>query len=291
MRIKKLMVVALGILAVGTLGLKAATTADIIFVVDESGSMSGEHAWIGSMVASLEADLAAAGVTGNRYALTGYGASGSGGHSVGGHAHSVGGGDFGTAAQLAAASAGLVISGGTEDGWQAINYALNHYAFRPGAAVNVILITDEDRDNTSADTYASTLAALTSRGALLNAVVNNAFRTSGNQVALGVDSDGNAYQANGVGGYTSSAGGTGINGADTTYEDYVQMAWATGGAGWDLNQLRAGGVTAASFTEAFVDIKVQEIIVQPVPEGGSTIALLGAVLIGFLVIRRRAVQA
>ena len=30
--------------------LQAATTADILFVVDESGSMSGEHTWIGNMV-------------------------------------------------------------------------------------------------------------------------------------------------------------------------------------------------------------------------------------------------
>lgn len=45
-------------------------------------------------------------------------------------------------------------------------------------------------------------------------------------------------------------------------DDYINMAIATGGATWDLNQLRAGGLTATSFTKAFVDLKVQEIIIQ-----------------------------
>ncbi len=40
----------------------SASTADIIFVVDESGSMSGEHSWLAGMVSSLDSNLNAAGV-------------------------------------------------------------------------------------------------------------------------------------------------------------------------------------------------------------------------------------
>ena len=40
--------------------------ADVIFVVDESGSMSGEHAWIKNMVTSLDSSLTAKGVDQNQ---------------------------------------------------------------------------------------------------------------------------------------------------------------------------------------------------------------------------------
>jgi VPDSG-CTERM motif/von Willebrand factor type A domain len=277
MRITKQMLLGLGAAALMLVGIEsanAATTADVIFIVDESGSMSGEHAWLGSMVTALEANLATAGVTGNNYGLVGYG--GSSPHGPAGHKHLVGGGDFGTAAQLSTATGGLTLSGGTEDGWQAINYALNNYTFRAGAALNIILITDEDRDNTSSDTYASTLAALTAKGALLNVVVNASFNTG---TALGIDSTGNKYVADGLGGFTSSGGGVATSGAGTTI--------ATGGAAWDLNKLRAGGLTAASFTEAFVDIKTTEIVTGGVPDGGSALLLLSLSLGGLATLRRR----
>jgi hypothetical protein len=64
------------------------------------------------------------------------------------------------------------------------------------------------------------------------------------------------------------------------------MALATGGAGWDLNQLRAGGLTSDSFTKAFTDIKVKEIVEQT-PDGGTTLAMLGAVLAGLAGLRRK----
>lgn len=273
---------------------RAATTADIIFVVDESGSMAGEHAWLAGMATSLDAELIAKGVTGNRYALTGFG-----GHVSGqtGHKHLVGGGDWGTAAQLSTATGGLVTSGGTEDGFQAIQFSFDNYAFRPGAAVNVILVTDEDRDVLSGAagiTLASLTAEFAARNALLNAVVDNPFRTAANATALGIDSGDTVYVADGLGGFTTSANGTVGNGAGNTESTYVPLALNSGGAAWDLNQLRAGGATADSFTKAFVDIKVQEVIRQPVPEGGSSLILLGlgiAVVVTATLRHHRALRA
>jgi hypothetical protein len=262
---------------------RGATTADVLFVIDESGSMSGEHAWLGTMVTSLDTQLGLAGVTGNRYGLIGFG-NGLGGGANSGRTINVGGGLFGTAAQFATATGSLVTSGSTEDGYAGINFGLNNYAFRGGAAVNVILVTDEDRDNSNAAlTFASTLAALNGDGALLNAVVNGSFRTSSTAVALGHDSDSNAYVANGLGGFTIGAAGS-ATGTGTTIADYYNLALATGGAAWDLNQLRAGGNTGVSFTKAFVDVKVQEIVVQPVPvpgtpDGGVTWLMLLGVLV------------
>ncbi len=297
MQIKKMLGATMGLLAAGSLGVQAATTADVIFVVDESGSMSGEHAWLATMVSQLDTALNTAGVTGNRFGLVGFGAANSGGHSVAGHNHVVGGGDFGTAAQLATATGGLVLTGGTEDGWDGIDQALNNYTFRSGAAVNIILVTDEDRDafNTGLS-YSGILNGLLAKGALLNAVINASFKTdltsaTANTV-LGIDADGNGYKADGSGGYTSQTGGVATSGAGTTIADYVDLALASGGAAWNLNLLRAGGNTTASFTDAFVDIKVQEIVNQnPVPDTGSTMALLGVAMIGMVGFSRRFVQA
>jgi hypothetical protein len=267
----------------------AATTADFLFVVDESGSMSGEHSWLSTMVSSLDSKLNAAGSTGNRFGLVGYGASGVG---LLGHKHVVGSGDFGSAAEFTTAASGLTLTGGTEDGWQAIDFALNNYSIRSNAALNVVLVTDEDRDITSAGaslTYNGLLAALKSKNALLNAVVNASLYTDLAVRALGHDSAGNAYLEDGSGGYTTDDSGSKF-GTGTTIADYYDLALGTGGAVWDLNQLRAGGDTATSFTQAFVDIKVREVINQTptsVPDSGSTAMFLLASIGAITLIRRR----
>lgn len=292
---KRCLLIMAAVALVGTTGF-AATTADVIVVVDESGSMGGEHAWIATMIGSLDTELIAAGITGNRYGLVGFGASS--GHGIEGHQHAVGGGQFGTAAQFATAAGGLVTSGGLEDGYDGIDEALG-YSFRAGAAVNIILVTDEDRDvadGSEGHTYANILAALGVQNALLNAVIDGTFAPAngGGTSPLGVDAAGNAYYADGLGGYTSAAGGTFSSGFGTTGTDYVDLAWDTGGAAWNLNFLRAGGTTADSFTAAFVDIKVSEIEEQepsavPLPAAGwAGIMMLGGLgLIGRMRRRRR----
>jgi hypothetical protein len=286
--VKKIVLVA-GLILPSLTNALPITKTDVLFIVDESASMSTEHAWISGMAASLETALIAAGVTDNRYGLVGYventGAHGPG--SAGPHKHSLNGADWGTAANLAGSLSPALTTAGSvlEDGYEAISFGLNNYTFRADAALNVILITDEDRDNTNASTtFASVLAELASKNALLNAVINNPFKTASNVAALGVDSDYNAYVANGTGGFTVSAGGIVGNGAGTTETDYVPLALQTGGAAWDLNKLRAGGNTATSFTAAFVDIKVQEIINQdptgvPAP---ATLVLFGLGVLGLV---------
>ena len=49
------------------------SSADIVFVVDESGSMAGEHEWLTEMVLQLNASLEARGITDNRFSLLGFG--------------------------------------------------------------------------------------------------------------------------------------------------------------------------------------------------------------------------
>jgi hypothetical protein len=262
--------------------------ADILVVVDESGSMSGEHAWIGSMVANLNTNLVAAGVTNAQYALVGFGNGQGGNFGANNLGRTLTG--LTSVAGFQTASGNLVLTGGFEDGYSGMNYALNNIALRNGAALNVILVTDENRDNGNAAlTYASMLSAFTSRNALLNVVVDNPFTADG--PALGVDSDGFGYKADGLGGFTKVAGGVVGNGDGDTETTYVAMALATGGAAWNLNQLRAGGLVAQSFTSAFTAIKVAEIISQPpsnrVPDSGATIMMLLSGLAVVAGLRRR----
>ncbi|MFN7939430.1 MAG: hypothetical protein U0R19_39250 [Bryobacteraceae bacterium] len=255
-------------------GQLGAGVVDIVVIVDESASMSTEHAWISPTLGTLNSELVLAGMSAN-YALVGF-ADGGQGRTLAA---------MGTLAATQAAAAGLTTGGGpTEDGYAAIHYALNHLTFTAGALLNIILITDEDRDNSNAAlTYSSILAELTARHALLNAAVNNPF-TCGT-AALGVDQAGTAYKADGSGGFTSCTPGVIGNGDGNTETAYVPLAQATGGAAWDLNRLRAGGLTATSFTNAFIAIKVEEIQQQDEVPEPPTSALIGLALIGFAYLR------
>ncbi len=250
---------------------------DLIFVVDESGSMAGEHAWLQGMVADLDTALKNAGIgvsMPNQYGLVGFGGLSS---HLPGHKHTVGGSDWGAVTDIQAAFNTLLTNGGTEDGYDGIEVALTEYTFRSNTAKNIILVTDEDRDVVDSNLdYNSILNLLRNKGALLNVVVNQTFTASGGASALGVNSNGEAYIADGQGGYTKVQGYTTGVGAGSTLTDYVNLALAVGGGAWDLNTLRQGGVLATSFTNAFIDAKVQE-IQQQIPEP-TTIFLVG---IGF----------
>ncbi len=234
--------------------------ADVVVVVDESGSMDGEHQWIGDFAAPLEAHLASNGVgdgaVPNRYGLLAY--------DPVPLPINVGTTVMGDYRQFITASAQLRLRGsGTEDGWRAVRHAITQYPLRETAARNIILVTDEDRDNTDATiTYASLLAEMQASKSVLNAVVNARFKCGDGTAALGLGQHKVGYKADGRGGFLTCANATASGGDGTTIADYVNLALATGGAAWDIEVLRDGGLVAQSFTNALLKIKVQEILQQ-----------------------------
>ena len=267
--------------------------ADIIFMVDESISMAdGDQNWIGQMAVELDVLLVAAGIGPNRYGLVGFG-SFSHDPLEAAHRHDVGPADadpmFGTASELNNAAASLISDGGTEDGYDAIDEALD-YPFRPSAATNLILITDEDRDSIASLTKQQVLEDILSNAARLNVVVGAEFDDSnpnttcevewppppeppsepqeGLGCVLGVDASGNAYLPDGNGGFIVTTGGVVLPPAsqppppepNDTNEDYVELAWDTDGAAWSLWLLREGGDLSTSFTNAIVGLKNDEIV-------------------------------
>lgn len=150
-----------------------------------------------------------------------------------------------------------------EDGYSGLDVALRADVFREGAAVNYILVTDEDRDVAEDNvTFETLFASLTAQSALLNVVTTAQLRDDTNSRAIGVDSEGNAYIADGAGGFTLGTGGFTTTSNVSFLQDYIPLAWATGGANWDLSLLRGGGINAESFTKAFIDVKVEEILEQ-----------------------------
>jgi len=239
---------------------------DMIFVVDESGSMRGEHEWLKDAVVTLDKEFQAAGIgttTGsNRYGLVGFGM---GGQNDPPEFYRVGNGLFGSISDLVLALDNLDTTGSFEDGYAGLDEALYSYPFRPRASVNIVLVTDEDRDNSDSSlNYNTILSDFQANSALLNLVANIKLVDSAGRAALGVDSEGNAYLPNGNGGFFPSPGGSVDAASGNTKKDYADLAWATqsggaGGAVWDLNQLRNGGLLADSFSEAFSEVKVEEV--------------------------------
>ncbi|MCP1336443.1 vWA domain-containing protein [Futiania mangrovi] len=249
----------------------ASISSDIVFIVDESGSMGSVQANLRNNM-SLFASILSGGGVDARYALVGYGDRGVAPRLIT---------DFTNPTDFATAANGLRTNGGTEPGYSAIAFALNQLdgqtdtlSYRSAAVKNIIILTDEPSNGDGGYSIG---------GATVNEAGIDALLTQFNALLNGV-----------------------LSGSRTiaSYEDLIKDH---SGNIFDLNQFGSSDQTQVElFVETFAKGKLQEIIdfctVNPSDpacqtgggsSGGSQVsepgvlALLGLGLVGLAVARRR----
>lgn len=223
----------------------------LILIVDESGSMSGHQGWLADALPALGAaledrnlnvlpdqiDFTVAGFTTNSRELAQ-------------HVSDL---------EAARAVSGLRTDGGTEDGYVAIHDVLSGYlASVDYEPTTVVLITDEDRDVTDRDlTLAGLADQLISSGIVVHAVIRARIACPDLTAGIAVDQDRVAITV----GQDSFA--TCSDARIRTFDEYAELAWATGGLVWNLNALAGVGVRARPDTlQPFVDVLADAIISQ-----------------------------
>jgi len=141
--------IATGVVFIGSaIDTKAASFADVVFVVDQSGSMGGEFAWIGNSISSINTALVAGGVTAK--------------YGVAGYEDYAGSADAQNAWLDLTSDINAVVTevnsvgvyGGTERGYQAADWSADNFSWSGGNYAKImILVTDEPNDYRSSYAY------------------------------------------------------------------------------------------------------------------------------------------
>jgi len=231
----------------------ATSFADVVFLIDQSGSMYNEFAWVSTSLTAIDSAMSAEGLTTN-YALAGY--EYYAGYDSSQNAWMDLPSDISSVvseAEWAAAN----LYGGTERGYDAVDWAMDNFSWTGGDYAKIlILVTDEDADYGDYYSYGD----LSGEEAL-------AQKLSDEDVLLNVITSSNLF--------------TVWDNAAFSKDDYIGL--------FDLEYLRTD---AEAFTAEFTAAKINEIVEftpsapQPVPEP-ATIFLFGAGLAGFGRLRSR----
>lgn len=154
---------------------------DVVFLISQMDTMEGQvKAYVPALVTALEAALNADGLgigaNPNNYALVGFEDGTTSPVDIP-TKQSVGGGDWGTAAQLNTAIGALpfpfTFASQKSDGYYASEFALSNYTFRSGAPKIFVLSSQQGRSDITSGvvTKASSQAALTAANVILNVLM------------------------------------------------------------------------------------------------------------------------
>ena len=174
-----------------TLGLaptaRAASPADILWVVDTSGSMGNDIAEVKARIQDFHNAMTSTGIDAN-YGLVRFG----GGNTLIQNITT-----FADFNRVGGPFRSLTANGGgIEQGSSATLVGLRQATFRPGAVINVIVVTDEDDDSSAAD-FAALAVELRNRGALFNFIgVPGEGNTDARYVLLASSFGGRAFRIN-----------------------------------------------------------------------------------------------
>ncbi len=154
--------------------------SDIVFVVDESGSMGNVQANLRTNIGLFASILTGTGQVNAQYGLVGYGSGSPAPRLIT---------DFTDATNFSTAAQGLVTNGASEPGYTATAFALNGldgqsslFSFRNNAVKNIIILTDEPsngdfirRGSVGGQAVSESVldGLLTSNNALYNGVLRN----------------------------------------------------------------------------------------------------------------------
>jgi len=164
------------------------------------------------------------------------------------------------------------LAGYFEDGWHAMMTAMENVPAVIDSKdllttcktidKNLILVTDEDRDNYSSDTATTVKNKISANGYVLNCIVNIVIDGTNNNLGMQIESggmkslifegtDSNFTKTGDYEGYVTDFG--------TTHADYSELIVGTDGAIWNIHSLRRGGPLTQRFADTFVKVKVEEI--------------------------------
>lgn len=239
-----------------------AQQAEIVFVVDESGSMGSLQNFLTTFAPTLSTQLGNSGTT-TRFGLVGFGAANPDARQV-----NVNGQQFGNATEFATAVGTLAIDGGFEDGYDGINYVLQNYQFStdPNTTKLIVLVTDEDRDvHNPAVTSQTLMDALTLQNVFLGGIIDQRITDPNGVEAVGASNTVTYLDQNGDGVPEIGGQPVFVPTFDTTTQDYTNLI--TGlprGCVADLNLQAQGGTNGQAFAAALADC-IEQIIVGPVP--------------------------
>lgn len=170
------------------------------------------------------------------------------------------------------ASGGLELGGVYEDGYAAMELALDGVEYRNGTSKVFVLVTDEERQVIFEKQHLTPSVMrrrLSDAGVILNTVVGQAFLFNGSEVgfAFGLNYNGTAYAFDNEtlpSSYVTYPNGIRhpdpIFNRGNTYENYVELAFALGGASWHIGQLQLSQELVTPFSQAFVASKIDEVV-------------------------------